>query len=160
METKTWTFEDGQRENWPAGPWDGEPDKMQWPDPATRLACMVRRGPLGVWCGYVGVDRTSPLFGRSYHDLSPEPDVHGGLTFAEACDGDEEHGICHVPEPGEPEPLWWFGFDCGHAFDLSPVVSGMFETVLGDVVYRDLAYARAECEGLAAQLVETGVVSV
>jgi hypothetical protein len=36
---------------WPRGPWDDEPDKVQWPDEATGLPCMVKRGPVGSFCG-------------------------------------------------------------------------------------------------------------
>lgn len=33
--------------------------------------------------------------------------VHGGLTYSDRCHDD----ICHVPAPGEPDDVWWFGFD-------------------------------------------------
>ena len=135
----------------PAGPWDDEPDKVQWPDEATGLACLAKRGPLGAWCGYVGVDETHPWFGLDYDDVEADP--HGGLTYAALCDGDEEQGICHVPGEGEPDPLWWFGFDCAHGFD---VVPGMleFDRNLGEhlgvpVAYRDLGYVKAEVAHLA-----------
>ncbi len=133
----------------PPGPWDGEPDKVQWPDAATGLACMIRRGPTGAWCGYVGVDESHPLHGRGYSGVDVE--VHGGLTYAAACDGDET-GICHVVDPGDPDPAWWFGFDCGHAFDLVPLMP-----VPGDPgVYRDQAYVTAEVQRLALQIAGSG----
>jgi hypothetical protein len=148
METKTWKFpiEDRIRE-FGSGPWDDEIDKMQWPDEATGLACMVRRGPLGQWCGYVGVPPGHPWFGKSYNE--PDVEVHGGLTYAAMCDGDEERGICHVVDPGEPE-LWWLGFDCGHAFDVMPGMTDML--LLPGAVYRDLEYVKAETLQLALQV--------
>jgi len=151
MERLQWKW----RDDLPEGPWNDEPDKVQWPDPRTGLACMIRRGPLGVWCGYVGVDETHPWFGKDYEDVPV--DVHGGLTFAAPCDGDEEHGLCHVPGPGEPDPLYWFGFDCGHAWDVHP---RFLDPAYPDIVrmetefgtYRDVAYVTAETENLALQI--------
>src|SRR4051794_33398699 len=49
-------------------------------------------------------------------------DVHGGITFASGCQksSDPSRGVCHVPEDGRPDDVWWFGFDCAHCDDLSP----------------------------------------
>jgi hypothetical protein len=85
-------------------------------------------------------------------------EVHGGITYADACA--EDGPICHVPAPGEPDDVWWFGFDCGHAFDLAPGMVAHYRTLPGlagssplfDGTYRDVAYVRAEVEGLAHQL--------
>jgi hypothetical protein len=67
-------------------------------------------------------------------------DVHGSLTWA-------------APDvSGEPrvEGEWWFGFDCAHAGDLSPMRPERFFDESNE--YRDWAYVMAECESLAAQL--------
>lgn len=67
-----------------------------------------------------------------------------------------QRGICHVPEPGEPDHVFWFGFDTGHAFDFAPGMrAALRHTGLPDIpgeTYRDLNYVRAECRLLAAQL--------
>ncbi len=92
-------------------------------------------------------------------EVKPTPDlviqVHGGLTFSSACRGP----ICHVPAEGEPENVWWFGFDCIHSGDISPFDAVMardrpewFYKLNGHDVYRDIVYARAETESLADQL--------
>lgn len=85
---------------WGPGPWQTEPDKIQWQDMATGLACLAVRHPVhGHWCGYVGVPEGHPLFGKSYDDAE-RFDVHGGITFADTCQEDEqEQGICHIPQP-------------------------------------------------------------
>ena len=57
------------KSGWPAGPWQSEPDKMQFPDPETKLPCLVVRGPFGALCGYVGIPPSHPLHGRSYSDV-------------------------------------------------------------------------------------------
>lgn len=146
LTTREWRFVD--KAPWGPGPWDDEPDKVQWEDATTQLACMARRGPAGHWCGYVGVDESNRLYGIvDYSDLSLS--VHGGLTYASVCDGDEERGICHVPEPGGSEPLFWFGFDCAHAGDLSPRFAR--EPGMGGT-YKPLRYVQNECADLARQI--------
>ena len=115
---KTWTTRD--RSSWGSGPWDGEPDKVSWTDTATGRPCLAVRGPVGAWCGYVAVDPGHPLHGRDYE--VPNVDVHGGLTYADSCQerATEAEGVCHVPQPGQPHDVWWFGFDCAHLGDLWP----------------------------------------
>ena len=151
METKTYPARN--RAGWPAGPWDDEPDKKQWPDPATGLPCLAVRGPLGAWCGYVGLPPDHPLHGKDYSDV--DVDVHGGLTFADMCrpEEDEGRGICHIAGPGEPEHVWWLGFDCAHCDDLIPRMSeNEWHRPFPDATYRNLAYVEEQCTCLAAQL--------
>jgi len=83
METLVYK-ENRQRERWAPGPWDDEPDKVQWQDPHSLLPCLAVRGPMGSWCGYVGGGPTHPWYGKSYDGLGV--DVHGGLTFSDSCD--------------------------------------------------------------------------
>lgn len=132
------------------GPWVGEPDRLEWR--YRGLPClMVRNVEIGNWCGYVAVPPGHPWHGAASGAL--DVDAHGGLTYADACAG----SICHVPHPGEPDDVWWLGFDCGHAFDLLPFTRKLYAdrgVARGDVgdVYRDVAYVRAECEQLADQV--------
>ena len=162
------------RDGWARGPWDAEDDRYEWRT-AAGLPGLVVRGPSGALCGYVGVEPGHVAHSRSWdsadnyaknEDGSPDyakPDetnpvrgleVHGGITYAEHCAG----RICHVPAPGEPEHLWWIGFDCDHSFDVSPgndtfwVTRGLAPIRFGLSSYRDVAYVRAEVESLAAQL--------
>jgi hypothetical protein len=85
------------RTGWGHGPWDTEPDKVQWPDAVTGLPCLAVRSDLGNWCGYVGVSPDHPDHGKGYDDVDVE--IHGGLTFAAGCghSDNESEGICHVP---------------------------------------------------------------
>lgn len=142
-----------KNEAWGPGPWDDEPDHVEWR--AHGLPCLLHRQPsLGHWCGYVAVPPGHPAHGKDYACL--DMDVHGGLTYAESCSGN----ICHVPEPGEPNDVWWLGFDCAHLGDLSPAtaatgrLSGLTIFYEPEATYRDLAYVRNEAEALAAQLAE------
>jgi hypothetical protein len=144
METREWHFRD--KSAWGEGPWQHEPDKMQWPDRETGLPCLIVRNPDGALCGYVGVSESHPHFGKDYSNV--DADVHGGLTFADRCSG-EEHGICHVVQ-GEDPPTWWFGFDCAHFCDILP--DSRVYRVGDEHVYRDVAYVQEECRKLALQL--------
>lgn len=136
MSTRTEIFGLADRKGWPTGPWDGEPDHVEWIDQATRRRCQARRGPCGNWNGYVGVDLDHPWFGRSKENLVPYPDVHGGLTFGGQFTGDAS---------------WYFGFDCAHLGDLVP---GAAHTPFGrrDEFYRPVAFVEEHCASLAAQI--------
>jgi hypothetical protein len=116
----------------------------------------MRRSPVsGSWCGYVAVPPGHPWHGKSWHgDDFPEIEVHGGVTFSGACEGD----VCHKPEPGEPDDVWWQGFDCNHAYDVCPLVVAMarrhgFPEFGMDKygTYRDVAFVRQEVQSLAEQ---------
>jgi hypothetical protein len=158
METKEWTWLD--KSEWGVGPWQSEIDKRQWLDPATGLPCIIRRASVtGAWCGYVGVPPAHPLHGMAYEHASV--DVHGGLTYSDACQPEAEHGICHIPEPGEPDDVWWFGFDFSHAFDLSPAMAVHYARINESLRppwpkdrYTTRAEAETEVTRLAAQLKE------
>lgn len=155
---KSWTNID--KSDWGPGPWQHEPDKAQWIDPATGLPCLMVRNHAGSLCGYVGVAEGHPLFGKGYDDA--DLSVHGGLTFADSCQesADEGHGVCHIPEPGQPDHVWWFGFDCSHCFDYSPALLPVLRRVgirrtaalERGQTYRDLAYLTQQCADLAEQL--------
>lgn len=152
----------GTREGWGPGPWQHEPDKAQWVDPATDLDCLIVRGRLGALCGYVGVPPGHVVYGVDYGDAEDEHDfeVHGGLSFSDLCaEGDDEScGICHVPLPGRAPDVWWLGFDCAHFMDLSPGLDaslrwmGIRDTVFSGETYRTIDYVRAQCAYLAAQV--------
>jgi len=171
-----------EKDNWPAGEWDNEPDKIQWEDEATGYPCLVVRNRMGALCGYVGVPNGHRFHGVGYDDVSigkvdgeyndeDYPPAHGGLTFSNKCaDGiPENEGICHVPGPGEPDDPWWLGFDCAHGGDLVPSMINFHEqylvtlsaeelakreewAVLRQDTYRNVAYVKARCAELAAWL--------
>lgn len=154
------------KSEWGQGEWTHEPDKVQWVDGATGLDCLaVRQARLGHWCGYVGVPPEHPFHGKGYSECDDDfnytvdVEVHGGLTYARECQetDDESKGICHVPEPGRPDNVWWFGFDCAHSGDLSPAMAARevamgFPRMPGYESYRPFSYVQNECTSLAAQL--------
>ena len=154
-----WTTID--KSGWGPGPWQDEPDKIHWIDPATDMDClMVRQPHSGHWCGYVAVTEGHPFYAKHY-DACRLPgdewlDVHGGLTYAAFCadTDDESRFVCHVPEPGRPHKVWWLGFDCAHLHDLSPAYAARHPDwpSSDDEVYRDRPYVEAEVRSLAAQL--------
>jgi hypothetical protein len=156
-----WFFKD--RTQWGTGAWDNEPDKVQWTDTATGLPCLIHRNYIGSWCGYVGVSPDLLTY-LNVDDLDELPlAVHGGITFTNTClvhpNATNGEGICHVPEPGEPDSVFWFGFDCAHYMDLGPADVGVNNIHIWSAagrVYRDMAYVKAECESLAKQLIYIG----
>lgn len=133
------------RELWGEGPWQNEPDYLQFKDEATGAPCLIVRGPVGALCGYVGVPEGHKYFGVEYDNVPVE--VHGGLTYSNHC---TDH-ICHVPEPGEPDHVWWLGFDCAHSEDMAPAIPVVCN---GRYRYRDMDYVKREIRELAEQLYE------
>lgn len=154
------------KKNWAPGPWQDEPDSKEWTDEDTGFKCAIRRGPVGAWCGYVGVPTDHPAFGLSYNgpegiwDLDDNtkwwrkhvnrlPDywiydinVHGGLTYAKEGKDSKDR-------------TYWFGFDCAHAGDICPKLDAIIERPPpyshGDV-YRDIDYVTEQVKSLAKQL--------
>ena len=102
--------------------------------------CVVIFGSIGHRCGYVGIPKNHPLYGKDYVDHLEikksdvgERAVSGIFPLLGAClDEDERIRIeayfqCHggITYAGGGEhsdypvesDLWWFGFDCGHCDD-------------------------------------------
>ena len=143
-------------------------DKRQWQDEETGLPCLLVRNGSGALCGYVGVTSNHPIFGmpyeacygsydergdgysddqrRMFHDVDNAS--HGGITFTSMCaPSDKEHGICHLVEDGEDDKVWWFGFDCGHSFDMAPAYD---DRICG--TYRTKQYVMDHCAAMAKVL--------
>jgi len=128
------------------GPWENEPDRIQWRDPKTNQMCLIRRNHYGALCGYVGVGSDHPWYNHAYDSIDAK--VHGGLTYGEHCDEDPIKGICHVPKIGEADHMFWLGFDCGHSSDFIP--DSRFNS-FSKGKYRSMQYVRDECAKLALQ---------
>lgn len=79
----------------------------------------------------------------------------GGMAFEEWVEDQRPHRVCHIPPPGQPEEVWWFGFDCAHLGDHSPGVNGSFPSPADDE-YRSLFYVERRVAELACQLAEIG----
>ena len=153
-------------------PWETEPDELDFE--SHDLPCRLRRGPLGAWCGYVGIPPDHPLHGVEYSDHAPCLDKYwqerkerplGNCGIIPAITADlespsvdiviEVHGSItwsnNAHAFGRPDGLWWFGFDCSHVGDFAP--EGEFYSP--EDIYRTMPYARGECEALAGQLAAT-----
>jgi hypothetical protein len=91
--------------------------------------------PFSWRCGYVGVPKTHPWFGKDYEDEGPiNCNVHRGLTYA-------DNTLCVQLYDTD---LWWFGYDCAHSGD------GLFSD--GD--RKTLKFCIEQCESLAKQLAQ------
>lgn len=138
------------KSEWGPGPWQDEPDRLDWTDEATGLPCRIIRAPVtGALCGYVGVRDGHPWYGLPYnakvvtpkdyglrtfgdranviahfiHALRDEPHTEDTITIDMAL---EVHGGCTWAEFMEENDLWWFGFDCAHAGDVCPAMNALF----------------------------------
>jgi hypothetical protein len=133
---------DRQAAGWGSGPWDDEPDRIDWVDEKTGLKCrIVRQEAHGYLCGYVGVPVGHVLHCVYKDDLNVQPKVHGGLYFSNYWEYDDS--------PGHDE-TWWFGFECGWMLDESPRWARL--QTENPPTYRDINYVRQELLNLAEQL--------
>lgn len=140
------------------GRWMDEPDRFEFKRKG--LNCLLSRVPGTFhWCGYVGVPLSHPAAGKNYDDVHVE--VHGGLTYGAEC----HSKICHIPDKGEEDHLFWLGFDCAHAGDIMPgmeiaraTISELmeihkeFEYLHTEDQYRDINFVMNETIRLADQL--------
>lgn len=155
-------------------PWEQEKDDYSFAA-GNGYPCVMRRGPGGHWCGYVGVPMTHPWHGLGYDALVKVPQEIVGrkiemdkvgvinLLCADVSKDqiearlipivlavDVHGGLTYARKnaPHQPDSdFWWFGFDCAHAGDLCPEYRHT-----EDSVYRDAKYVMAECRSLAKQL--------
>ncbi len=147
-----------EKSEWGPGPWQDEHDRIEWRDEATGLPCLIVRGGGGALCGYVAVSPGHPYHGVNGFSGEPaEIEVHGGITFGSPCI--EGGKICHVPQPGESDDVYWLGFDCGHYMDVRPMDAvvdrryGFDRGPLGGgATYKTVDYVRDEVTSLARQL--------
>jgi hypothetical protein len=56
----------------PSGPWDNEPDFMEFVHKDTGYTIVIRRNGVGALCGYVGIDEDHLLHRRRYQDCLHE----------------------------------------------------------------------------------------
>lgn len=99
------------KSTWGPGEWQNEPDRVDFIHAG--FSCFaLRHDRHGHWCGYVGVPAGHPAYDTDPADLGDDV----GVNYGAKCQG----WICHVPAPGMPEDVFWLGFDCGHAMELSP----------------------------------------
>lgn len=145
------------KSTWGPGPWQDEPDRIEWRH-SSGLPCLIVRSDItGALCGYVGCPPGHPFHGRARVDIDVH--VHGGLTYSAECDGH----ICHAPLPGETDSVYWIGFDCAHGYDDLPGIAGTLRSIGAPPLpglfghYRDLAYVTSEVERLAEQVHTAGL---
>lgn len=130
---------DPARHRWGAGPWEAEPDHLEWAEGS--IYCVIQRTPMGTFCGYVGIPHGHPLYGASYKDdRFAMLDVHGGLSFSSR------------ELPGTDKPfsghLWWLGFHCANVYDYVPDSELNYGTK--DIrAYKDRAFVVNEVNGVA-----------
>ncbi len=148
MKTRTLITKEQKLRAWGPGQWVDEPDAAEFVSHG--LNCrVIRNGKIisddlivgGVWCGYVEVD-------ESMKSKFADCEVHGGITWEGPRLNlfNEEESFC-------------IGFDCNHAFDISPSNNEekMFALMGGEIFpkeYRDFDFAISETKYLAKQISE------
>ena len=128
-----------------------------------------RHREFGSLCGYVGVMRGHPMWGKTYQDDEVDLRCHGGITYSASC--------FPMERDNQTQDYWVFGFDTAHAGDLNLVgIKPMYEmykqnkdpsclmlatnhvpklnknNLFGGEVYRDMVYVKKEVKSLYKQL--------
>lgn len=146
------------KSTWGEGLWQHEPDRLEFEH--LGFPCLITRHPsFGHLCGYIAVPPGHPYHGKHYDDDAVKLYAHGSVNYSDRCFAH----ICHVPKPGEPDNVWWFGFDCGHAMDYSPALEARMRGVgvdplpessilFGPHKYRHMVWVQDEIKALAEQL--------
>ena len=141
------------------GPWNNEPDKVEWIS-RSGLHAFVHRNHGGALCGYVAVPQPHPAYLAHYDDVDVES-PHGGITYADYLKG---HHDQNEPECGlfhskiKDQAYWVLGFDCMHLHDLYPAEfkNGRRYYEYGDgdrkSTYKNLSYVMRETELFADRL--------
>jgi len=123
-----------------------EAEGLQYEFKEQGFRCVIMRGPMLQWNGYVGIPENHPLYGYNYfqkrEEGAPEEllEVHGGITYS----ADSLPGFLL-------DGLWYFGFDCGHYCDYLPLIL-LTDRNLTD--YKTRSFVEAETRRLARQLKE------
>lgn len=120
------------KEKWPVGQWNLEPDRLEYIDDKTCLPALIDRAESGALTGFVMVPSGHPWHGLDFAEVGKVADVHGELHSMERADGS-----------------WWFGFSCDRRGDMKPAKSKAG-------TYRDLSFVKAGVASLAAQVVAAG----
>ena len=151
------------KSGWGSGAWQNEPDRVEWRDKVTGLPCLALRHSLGGhWCGYVGVPPGHPWYDLDFESLPSEAHQPHEITFAGRCMEDsrpQRERVCHVALPGEPDAVFWLGFDFAHYRDLVPAVTAelaALDMAISGQSYKHLAYVQQCCADLAEVAVAAG----
>lgn len=138
-------FKKVDRNGWPNGEWNKEPDRVEW-----RMMdryCFVSRTKQGSWCGYVGLPK-----GHRYHGIRAlelttilNTQVHRGITWS-------ERGGVKFTWQFPVSDLWVVGFDCGYGgLDYQPGLPQPNE-YYDDISYKNLYFAIVNVHILLAEL--------
>jgi hypothetical protein len=137
---------------WGNGEWVEEPDSAVFNYKNYQCKCVRIMALEGIgeyfgghWCGYICIPKDHAWYGKERDGI--DCNIHGGITYSE----EEEDGF-------------WIGFDCAHAYDMSPSINMIMQkrNIPGEKViisflnptYKNLNYVIQECKKLVDQAIE------
>ena len=136
------------KSRFPPGKWNSEPDYCRWI--RNGLVCVALRDmSLGIWKGFVGLDKSHPCFGQSVEDVLKAPSmldaflsIYGGICTA---------GYLPSRYEEDAKKLWWLGCETSHGGDLYPLLKTTpdMDIMLSGQTYKDLNFIRRETNKLA-----------
>lgn len=138
------------KQNFPPGKWLGEPDLCSWENCLPCLA--IRDMSMGVWKGFVAVDKGHPLYGKSIEEMLNQAEVreifiavYGGLSGA---------GRLPTKYKDFAKDYWWIGIETSHGGDLMPLLKiddadPNMAKLISTQTYKDFRFIRKETNKLA-----------
>ena len=138
------------KQGFPPGKWLSEPDLCAWEH---RLPCLaIRDMGMGIWKGFVGVDKSHSLYGKLINEMLVLPEVrdifiavYGGLSGA---------GRLPAKYKDFAKDFWWIGIDTSHGGDFMPLLKiedsdPNMAKLISTQTYKDLRFIRKETNKLA-----------
>lgn len=137
------------KKSFPPGEWHKEPDLSRWIH--NGMDCLaIRDMSLGVWRGFVGVDKQHFFYKKSIENvLSTEVgmdllfDIEGRLCSA---------GRLPFRYKEYTSNLWWVGIDTAQGNDYMPLLKLDDMTVASQQTYKNFSFIRQKTNKLAKLL--------
>lgn len=137
------------KKSFPPGEWHKEPDLSRWIH--NGMDCLVIRDmSLGVWRGFVGLDKQHAFYKKSIENLlSTEAgmdllfDIEGRLCSA---------GRLPIRYREYTSNLWWLGIDTTQGNDYMPLLKLDDTTIASQQTYKNFSFIRQKTNKLAKLL--------
>jgi hypothetical protein len=142
------------RQGWAEGPWDHEPDQLEWLEQGV-YCCLSRQRVTGRWQGYIALPETHLWHKSSYRSLNKhfgdKLPAHGGVSYSRF------RGSYPFRYADVSKEHWIIGYNCGHLGDLQPGIQARNPDPLLylGLVYRNLSYNL----DIVKSLVEFSIIS-
>jgi hypothetical protein len=150
------TIEFFNKKDFPPGVWLKEPDLCSWH--YRGVPCLaIRDMSMGIWKGFVGLEETHPLYGKTINSILEMPRAFD--LFRCAYGGLSKVGKLSNKYASYAKNYWWMGIETSRGNDLMPLlkldqIDPDMAKLLSNQTYKDLHFIRRETNKLVIQLLK------